>query len=129
MRFTGLIVKALPAVCAAGIVMSAGMMCQKAKSEKPQAAAKQAAVESTMTATKKMTADTSMKKADTVAKTTVKDSAAAVAQAGYYTCPMHPKIHQAKPGKCPICGMDLVFKKAAKTTAKVKSIKHRVKKM
>lgn len=25
-----------------------------------------------------------------------------------YTCPMHPQIRQAKPGKCPICGMDLV---------------------
>jgi membrane fusion protein, copper/silver efflux system len=26
----------------------------------------------------------------------------------YYTCPMHPEIHNDKPGKCPICGMDLV---------------------
>jgi membrane fusion protein, copper/silver efflux system len=25
-----------------------------------------------------------------------------------YTCPMHPQIIQDKPGKCPICGMDLV---------------------
>lgn len=25
-----------------------------------------------------------------------------------YTCAMHPQIRQAKPGKCPICGMDLV---------------------
>jgi Cu(I)/Ag(I) efflux system membrane fusion protein len=25
-----------------------------------------------------------------------------------YTCPMHPQITQDKPGKCPICGMDLV---------------------
>lgn len=25
-----------------------------------------------------------------------------------YTCPMHPEIVQDKPGKCPICGMDLV---------------------
>ncbi len=24
-----------------------------------------------------------------------------------YTCPMHPKIQQDKPGFCPICGMDL----------------------
>lgn len=28
-----------------------------------------------------------------------------------YTCPMHPKIQMDKPGKCPICGMDLVKKK------------------
>ncbi len=28
--------------------------------------------------------------------------------AAYYTCPMHPQIHQDGPGKCPICHMDLV---------------------
>lgn len=27
---------------------------------------------------------------------------------GYWTCPMHPQIHQHEKGKCPICGMDLV---------------------
>jgi len=26
----------------------------------------------------------------------------------YWTCPMHPQIHQSGPGQCPICGMDLV---------------------
>lgn len=26
----------------------------------------------------------------------------------HYTCPMHPSVHEAHPGKCPICGMDLV---------------------
>lgn len=26
----------------------------------------------------------------------------------YYTCTMHPSVHSAIPGKCPICGMDLV---------------------
>ena len=25
-----------------------------------------------------------------------------------YTCSMHPQIRQATPGKCPICGMNLV---------------------
>lgn len=25
-----------------------------------------------------------------------------------YTCPMHPEVHQEKPGTCPICGMTLV---------------------
>ncbi len=29
------------------------------------------------------------------------------AEAGY-TCPMHPSVRAAGPGKCPICGMDLV---------------------
>ena len=26
----------------------------------------------------------------------------------YYTCSMHPSIHSPVPGKCPICGMDLI---------------------
>lgn len=26
----------------------------------------------------------------------------------YYTCTMHPSVHSPVPGKCPICGMDLV---------------------
>ena len=26
----------------------------------------------------------------------------------YYTCPMHPQIHEDRPGSCPICGMDLI---------------------
>ena len=25
-----------------------------------------------------------------------------------YTCPMHPEVRAAKPGKCPKCEMDLV---------------------
>lgn len=27
---------------------------------------------------------------------------------GYWTCSMHPQIHQHEKGKCPICGMDLI---------------------
>jgi membrane fusion protein, copper/silver efflux system len=26
----------------------------------------------------------------------------------YYTCTMHPSVREAQPGRCPICGMDLV---------------------
>src|SRR5437899_16885 len=26
----------------------------------------------------------------------------------YWTCTMHPSVHSKDPGKCPICGMDLV---------------------
>jgi len=36
---------------------------------------------------------------------------AAVSTAGdisHWTCPMHPSVRQTGPGKCPICGMDLV---------------------
>src|SRR6266446_973056 len=29
-------------------------------------------------------------------------------QVDYYTCTMHPSVHAEAPGKCPICGMDLV---------------------
>jgi len=28
----------------------------------------------------------------------------------YYTCKMHPQIHQDKPGSCPICGKTLIKK-------------------
>jgi Cu(I)/Ag(I) efflux system membrane fusion protein len=35
---------------------------------------------------------------------------AAAPAATYYTCPMHPQVHSPVPGKCPICGMDLVPK-------------------
>ncbi len=28
----------------------------------------------------------------------------------YYTCTMHPEVHSDKPGKCPICGMELIKK-------------------
>jgi Cu(I)/Ag(I) efflux system membrane fusion protein len=31
-----------------------------------------------------------------------------VAAAVKYTCPMHPEVMADKPGKCPICGMNLV---------------------
>jgi RND family efflux transporter MFP subunit len=33
----------------------------------------------------------------------------------YYTCTMHPSVHSKTPGKCPICGMDLVpvYKRSA----------------
>lgn len=41
-----------------------------------------------------------------------KEEAAAVK----YTCPMHPNVIQDGPGKCPICGMDLVPKTASVAT-------------
>jgi hypothetical protein len=33
-----------------------------------------------------------------------------------YTCSMHPEIKSDKPGKCPVCGMDLVQKMAPQYT-------------
>jgi hypothetical protein len=32
----------------------------------------------------------------------------AASAAGEYTCPMHPEVRQAGPGRCPACGMNLV---------------------
>ncbi|MGI8431085.1 MAG: heavy metal-binding domain-containing protein [Chthoniobacterales bacterium] len=36
----------------------------------------------------------------------------------YFTCPMHPEIHEAGPGQCPKCGMTLVKKSGAPEGAK-----------
>ena len=38
------------------------------------------------------------------------DQAKIKSPATEYTCPMHPNVKQDKPGKCPVCGMDLVAK-------------------
>ncbi len=35
-------------------------------------------------------------------------TAAAVSKSADMTCSMHPQIRQPKPGKCPLCGMDLI---------------------
>ena len=35
---------------------------------------------------------------------------ASAAGAAYFTCPMHPDIHEDRPGECPKCGMTLVKK-------------------
>jgi Cu(I)/Ag(I) efflux system membrane fusion protein len=41
----------------------------------------------------------------------------------YYTCTMHPSVHAEAPGKCPICGMDLVpvMKKTASPSVSERS--------
>jgi hypothetical protein len=41
-------------------------------------------------------------------KTNNKDLPAVEIAQVSYTCPMHPEIRSDKPGKCPICGMDLI---------------------
>lgn len=38
---------------------------------------------------------------------------------GYYTCPMHPQVHEHESGKCPICGMPLVKVKGKAQEKKV----------
>lgn len=42
---------------------------------------------------------------------------------GYYTCPMHPHVHEHKAGKCPICGMPLVKKFSDGQKKKIESHK------
>ncbi len=37
----------------------------------------------------------------------------ALGQSSYYTCPMHPQIVRDEPGRCPICGMNLVERQRA----------------
>lgn len=39
-----------------------------------------------------------------------------------YTCPMHPEIIRNEPGKCPICGMDLVEKISEGSTSDKKNL-------
>src|SRR5260221_6063982 len=34
--------------------------------------------------------------------------AANVQSRAYYTCSMHPQIHEEHPGNCPVCGMKLI---------------------
>lgn len=45
-------------------------------------------------------------------------SATPQAEIDYYTCTMHPSVREVKPGKCPICGMELIpiYKKATSAT-------------
>ena len=54
------------------------------------------------------------KKQEAVQKETVSDK--------YYTCSMHPQIMEKQPGKCPICGMELIViqKTAASSLGEIK---------
>lgn len=42
-----------------------------------------------------------------------KSSTKPPAKGAYWTCVMHPEIHEEKPGQCPKCGMTLVKKEGA----------------
>jgi hypothetical protein len=41
-----------------------------------------------------------------------------------YTCPMHPEVVSADPGKCPKCGMELVKKESKDGVKDMDSTKH-----
>jgi YHS domain-containing protein len=78
---------------------------------------------------KASTADTSAKKMDMKGAKISGDTTAKAVEAGYWTCPMHPEIHKATAGQCPICGMNLVYKKSDKDTTKMKGTDHSKMKM
>ena len=44
-------------------------------------------------------------------------------QQTFYTCIMHPQIHVAKPGNCPICGMTLIKEKQKSVKKKTTEVK------
>ena len=67
-------------------------------------------------------ADSSMKGMDMKGMKMTGETATKATDVGYWTCPMHPEIHQSTSGKCPICGMNLVFKKSDKDTAQMKGM-------
>ena len=57
------------------------------------------------------------KSATVPADAPVPNPALAATLASYYTCSMHPQIHEDHPGDCPICGMHLIPVARAAPTA------------
>ena len=120
MRCKSFRLNALSVAGAFAVVIFSGVMCQKQKnteepSPKGAASPSMMSTDSMKMGGNAMMSDSSMKMTGTAGKNMMKDSMSTSTMNGYYTCTMHPKVHEAKPGKCPICGMDLVFKKAVKT--------------
>ena len=54
-----------------------------------------------------LTLGVSCQKEDASKSTTSKDGHSQSKSKVYYTCSMHPQIKEDKPGKCPICHMNL----------------------
>lgn len=46
---------------------------------------------------------------------TTGQKAATIKSEAYYTCSMHPHVHESHPGNCPICGMKLIRVEMTKT--------------
>jgi len=67
-------------------------------------------------------ADRSMEKMNTIDMIAPGDTMIKNTQTGYWTCPMHPEIHQRESANCPICGRNLVFRKSDKYTTRMSSV-------
>lgn len=118
MRVKGPYLSVIATTSALALLVASGVMCQKSPSSKTETP--QVGTSTTMPgrSTAMMSgnttmSDSSMSNAETSESLKYNQTGMATE---YYTCTMHPQVHQAKPGKCPICGMNLVFHKADKTS-------------
>lgn len=117
MRVKGSYLSVVATTGALALLVAAGVMCQKspsAKTETPQAGTSTTMPGrgTPMMSGNTMMSDSSMNNAKTSESSNYNQTGTATE---YYTCAMHPQVHQAKPGKCPICGMNLEFHKVDKT--------------
>jgi hypothetical protein len=126
MRVRGFYLSVFLAASVLALLMVVGMACQKpesvnTKTSKTNLNTKVPAYDSAMLVDKAIPADAAVEKNDTSAMSKKSNSMVMASATGYYTCSMHPQVHQIKAGKCPICGMDLVFKKVTTTAIKAKN--------
>ncbi|PYI93633.1 MAG: hypothetical protein DME97_05085 [Verrucomicrobia bacterium] len=93
--------------------MSHGDMPGMQPSEMKPQAPKDAPTSAQVQQEKKQVAEEMKKTSDEMEKTSKqleRKTGPQKPQAFYYTCVMHPQIHENQPGKCPICGMTLIKK-------------------
>jgi hypothetical protein len=117
MRVKGSLLSVVATTSALAVLVASGVMCQKSqdsKTETPQEAPRttMSGTGTAMMGGNTMMSDSSMGNAKTSDSANFNQTGTATE---YFTCSMHPQVHQAKPGKCPICGMNLSFHKADKT--------------
>jgi rubrerythrin len=120
MRIMKIQVNVLPTICAVATLFTFAVSCQSAA--KSNADSTKAVVTKSEMDTKMSDADTSMKGMDKKNMNMTSGTAAKDAETGYWTCPMHPEVHKTVAGQCPICGMNLVFKKDVKDTTPMKGM-------